>query len=199
MRQIWQKYVSWNLLENGGSLLSKTMQTLWKELKFYNILDTPAWRRLIDYSEWRITVVVELSGLGESIICWRRETYPDDILCVLYVMIFHSPYVNLRLFSLPNSMCHRLLHSRVGLLFSAWGSSDCLLLWDGLIMDTGRFVITGEHIFIHCYQLWSNLSNKYLPPQSNLITDIRCGKSVDSNLWVLQFNYLMTLTQLFES
>ena len=82
------------LLTENGSLLSKTMQTLWKETKFHNRIDTPAFRRPID-SEWRITLVVELS---------------DDISCVLIAMLFHSTHLMnddvkklyLRLFSLPN-------------------------------------------------------------------------------------------------
>ena len=81
------------------------MQTMWKETKSHNRIDTPpGWRRLID-SEWRITQVVELSGLRESIICWGRETDPDDISSVLFARIFDSPLWSreIRLFSLPNS------------------------------------------------------------------------------------------------
>ena len=133
---------------------------MWKETKFLNRIDTPAWRQPIDL-EWRITLVVELSGLGESIIWWRCEMDRSgsgwhfcrsvcyDILLTLFVICRED--VNLILFSLQNSM---------------EGLED-LLHCDWLEHGPGSFVITNcrkllflrncrsPHYVIlplHCYQ-----------------------------------------------
>ena len=157
------------------------MQTMWKETKSHNRIDTPpGWRRLID-SEWRITLVVELSGLRESIICWGRETDPDDISCVLFARIFDSPLWSreIRLFSLPNShvqspavvldfiFCWMILWS----LARSSKPSLRLRLCNWLEHGSGSFLITEENFlswgivrfnimwFFHCTAIKSQISN----------------------------------------
>ena len=82
-------------LTENGSLLSKTMQTLWKETKFHNSIDTLAWRRPVD-SKWRITLVLSSCGaIGSRGINHLLKTGDGSgwhiLACVLFALKFHSP------------------------------------------------------------------------------------------------------------
>ena len=108
------------------------MQILWKETKFQNRIHIPKVGRYIQNIRMKN---------------FTSETNPDAISCILFATIFDSPsevekkFTASSVFQTRCAIAHRFL-------FSAWGSSDHMLLnlnmSDGPTLLEGRFVITGE-------------------------------------------------------
>ena len=156
---------------------------MWKETKSHNRIDTPPGWTLEAADRFRMKNYTSCGALGsqESIICWERETDPDDTSCVLFAMIFDSPLWSreIRLFSLPNShvqspavvldyiFCWMILWS----LARSSKPSLRLRLCNWLEHGSGSFLITEENFlsrgivrfnimwFFHCTAIKFQISN----------------------------------------